>query len=100
MKGSAERSRCTRVDRPSRSAGERFPNDAPHRKCLREKRRLSASACWSSIESDVALSRTVVGTTLIQPSQTPTTHDTNTRVELTIVTILSISERLAIANLP
>ena len=38
-------------------------------------------------------------TTLIQPSQTPTTHDTKTRVKLTIVTILSISERLAIASL-
>ena len=44
------------------------------------------------------LSHTVVGT-LIQPNQTPTTHDTNTRFKLTIVTILSFSERLAIANL-
>ena len=46
----------------------------------------------------MALSRAVVGT-LIQPNQTPTTHDTNTRIKLTIVTILSFSERLAIANL-
>ena len=46
----------------------------------------------------MALSCTVVGT-LIQLSQTPTTHDTNTRVKLTIFTILSFRERLAIANL-
>ena len=32
-------------------------------------------------------------------SQTPTTHDTNTCVKLTIVTHLSFSERIAIANL-
>ena len=44
-----------------------------------------ASACLFSLESGVAL------------YQTPTTHDTNTRVKLTIVTILSFSERLAIA---
>ena len=32
-------------------------------------------------------------------SQTPTTHYTNTCVKLTIVTHLSLSERIAIANL-
>ena len=32
-------------------------------------------------------------------SQTPTTHYTNTRVKLTIVTHLSFSERIAIVNL-
>ena len=32
-------------------------------------------------------------------SQTPTTHYTSTRVKLTIVTHLSFSERIAIANL-
>ena len=32
-------------------------------------------------------------------SQTPTTHNTNTCVKLTIVTHLSLSERIAIANL-
>ena len=32
-------------------------------------------------------------------SQTPTTHYTNTCVKLTIVTHLSFSERIAIANL-
>ena len=32
-------------------------------------------------------------------SQTPTTHYTNTSVKLTIVTHLSFSERIAIANL-
>ena len=47
----------------------------------------------------MAIFHTVVGTTLIRPSQTLTTHDTNTCVKVTIVSILSISERLAIANL-
>ena len=47
----------------------------------------------------MALSSTMVGTTLIEPSQTRTAHDTNTRVKLTIVTFLYINERLAIANL-
>ena len=37
MKGSAEHSRCTFVDRPSRSADEQLHNNAPHRKCLRKK---------------------------------------------------------------
>ena len=60
-----------------------------------ERRRQSASACLFSSLSGVALSRTVVGT-IIQPSQTPTTHGNNTRLELTIITIPSFSERLAI----
>ena len=69
-----------------------------------KKKRLPASACLFSFESGVmALSRKIVGTALIQPRQTPTTHDTNKRVnKLTIllVTIVSISEEcLAIANL-
>ena len=37
IKGSAEHSRCTCVDGPSRSADEQLNNNAPHRKCLREK---------------------------------------------------------------
>ena len=66
-----------------------------------EKRRLPASACVClfSLESGVALSRTVLRTTLIQPGQTPTTQDINMHVKLKIVTLLSFSERLAIANL-
>ena len=66
-----------------------------------EKRRLPASACLFSLEpyACVALSRTVVRTTLLQPNQTPITYGTNTGVELTVVTIPSISECLAIANL-
>ena len=47
----------------------------------------------------MALPLAVVKRTLIQQSQTPATRDTNTNVKLTIVTILSISERLAIASL-
>ena len=77
MKGSAEHSRCTCVDRPSRSADEQLHNKAPHRKCLRKK----TTACVSlfvfftirrgtfpySIEDDASTT-----------SQTPTTDYTNT----------------------
>ena len=94
MKGSAERSRCTFVDRPSRSADEQLHNNAPHRKCLRKK----TTACVSlfvffairrgtfpySIEDDAS-----------STSETPTIHYTNTCVKLTIVTDLSLSERIA-----
>ena len=37
IKGSAEHSRWTCVDRPSRFADEQLYNNAPHRKCLRKK---------------------------------------------------------------
>ena len=98
IKGSAAHSRCTCVDRPSRSADEQLRNNAPDRKCLRKK----TTGCISlfvfftirrgtfpySIEDDA-------NTT----SQTPTTHYTNTCVKLTMVTHLSFSERIAIANL-
>ena len=98
IKGSAEHSRGTCVDRPSRSADEQLHNNAPHRNCLRKKN----TACVTlfvfftirrgtfpySIEDDASTT-----------SQTPTTHYTNTCVELTIVTHLSFSERIAIANL-
>ena len=98
IKGSAEHSRWTCVDRPSRSADEQLHNKAPHRKCLRKK----TTACVSllvffrirrctfpySVEGDAS---TI--------SQLPTTHYTNTCVKLTIVTHLSCSERIAIASL-
>ena len=95
---SAEHSRGTCVDRPSRSADEQLHNNAPHRNCLRKKH----TACVTlfvfftirrgsfpySIEEDASTT-----------SQTPTTHYTNTCVKLTIVAHLSFSERIAIANL-
>ena len=56
IKGSAEHSRWTCVDRPSCSVDEKLHNNAPHRKCLR-KRRLPASACLFSLESSMALSK-------------------------------------------
>ena len=97
IKNSAEHSRCTYVDSPSRSADDQFNNTTTRRtENVFEKRRLRASACLFSLESGVALSRTVLRTT---PVQTPTTHYTNTCVKLTIVTHLSFSERIAIANL-
>ena len=43
IKGSAEHSPCTLQDGPSRSADEQLHNNAPGRKCLREK----ATACVS-----------------------------------------------------
>ena len=58
IKGSTEYSRWTCVDRPSCSVDEKLHINAPHRNCLR-KRRLPASACLFSLESSVALSRTV-----------------------------------------
>ena len=64
-----------------------------------EKRRLPASACLFSLESGVELSRTAVRTTLIQPSQTPTTHDAMTWFKLTMNTDVSFSERPVIANI-
>ena len=43
IKGAAEHSRCTCVDRPSRSADEQLNNNASHRKYLREKTTACAS---------------------------------------------------------
>ena len=62
IKGSTKHSSWTCVDRPSCSVDEKLHNNAPHRKYLR-KRRLPASACLFSLESGVALSRTVLRTT-------------------------------------
>ena len=45
IKGFAEHSRCTCVNRPSRSADEQFHNNAPQRKCLRE----TTTACVSLV---------------------------------------------------
>ena len=59
IKGSAEHS-C--------SVDEKLHNNAPHRKCFR-KRRLPASACLFSLESGVALSRTVLRTTPVQQAK-------------------------------
>ena len=67
IKGSAEDSRCTCVDRPSRFADEQLHKYAPHKNAF-ERGRLPASACLRSLESGVALSRTVMRTMLTQPS--------------------------------
>ena len=98
IKGSAEHSRWTCVYRPSCSVDEKLHNNAPHRKMPLE----TTTACVSllvffiirrgifpySVEDDAS---TIC--------QTPTTHCTNTCVKLTIVTHLSFSERIAVANL-
>ena len=64
IKGSAEHSRWTYVDRPSWSVDKKIHN-APHRKCL-WNRRLPASACLFSLESGVALSPMALRTTPVQ----------------------------------
>ena len=98
IKGSVAHSRCKCVDGPSRSTDEQLHNNAPRRKCLRKK----TAACVSlfvfftirrgtfpySIEDGA-------NTTCL----TPTTYYANTSVKLTIVTHLSFSECIAIANL-
>ena len=86
IKGSAEHYRCTCVDRHARSADEQLHNNAPHRKCLEKDNCRRQLVC--TIEDDTSTT-----------SQTPTAHYTNACVELTIVTYLSFSERIAIANL-
>ena len=96
IKGSAEHSRWTCVDRPSCSVDEKLQRAA--QKMPSE----TTTACVSllvffrirrgtfpyGVEDDAS---TI--------SQTPTTHYTDTCVKLTIVTHLSSSERIAIANL-
>ena len=95
IKGSAEHSCCTCVDRPSRSAGEQLHNNAPHRKCLRKK----TTACVSLFAFFTVRRGTFPNSIEDDSNTTPTTHYTNTCVKLTIVTHLSYSERIAIANL-
>ena len=95
IKGSAEHSRCTSVDRPSRSADEQLHNNAPHKKCLRKK----TTACISLFVFFTVRRGTFPYSVEDDSNTTPTTHYTNTCVKLTIVTHLSFSERIAIANL-
>ena len=67
IKNPAEHFCCTYVDRPSRSADEQFHYTTTRRiENVFEKRRLAASACLFSLESGVALSRTVLRTTSVQ----------------------------------
>ena len=98
MKGSAEHSRCTCVDRPSHSADKQLHDNVPHRKYLRIK----TTACVNLLVFFRIKHSTFpysVGDDASTTSQRPTTHYTNTCVKLTIVTHLSFSERIAIANL-
>ena len=98
MKGSAEHSRCTCVDRHSRSADEQLHNNAPHRKCLRKK----TTACISLLVFFIIRRGTFpysVEDDASTINQIPTTHYTNPCVKVTIVTDLSFSERIAISNL-
>ena len=100
IKGSAEYSRRACVDRPSRSADEQLHNNAPHRKCLRKKTTACASLLVLFRIRRGTFPYSVEDDAIITISQTPTTHYTNTCcVEVTIVTHLSFSERIAIANL-
>ena len=77
---------------------KKLHNNAPHRKCLKKITtacvrllvlfRISRGTFPYGVEDDAS---TI--------SHTPTTHYTNTCVKLTIVTHISFSERIAIANL-
>ena len=94
IKGSAEHSRCTCENRPSRSAGEQLHNNAPHRKCLRKK----TTACVTLFVFFTVRRGTFPYSTEDDSNITQATHYTNTTcVKLTIVTHLSFSERIAIA---
>ena len=95
IKGSADHYRCTCVDRPPRSVDEQLHNNAPHRKCLRKK----TTTCVSLFVFFTARRGTFPYSIEDDSNTTPTTHYTNTCVKLTIVTHLSFSERIAIANL-
>ena len=98
MKGPAEHSRCTCVDRRSRSADEQLHYNAPHRKCLQKK----TTACVSLLDL-LRIRRGIfpysIGDDASTTSQTPITHYTNTCVKLKIVTHLSFSERIVIAGI-
>ena len=95
IKGSAEHSRCTCVDRPSRSADEQLHNNAPHRKYLRKK----TTACVTLFVFFTVRRGTFPYSIEDYSNTIQTTHYTNTCVKLTMVTHLSFSERIAIVNL-
>ena len=99
IKGSAEHSRGTCVDRPSRSAGDQLHNNAPHRSCLEK-----TNTAWVTLFVFFTVRRGTFPYSIEDDasttSQTPIIHYTNTCVKLTtLVTHLSFSERIAIANL-
>ena len=97
IKGSAEHSRWICVDRPSCSvdkkirqrAAQKMPSETTSA-CVRLLVffRIRRGTFPYGVEDDAS---TI--------SLTPTTHYTNTCVKLTIVTHLSFSERIAVANL-
>ena len=98
IEGSAQHSRWTCIDKPSRSADETLRNNAPHRNCLRKKNTACVTLFFFFTIRRGTFPYTIEDNASTT-SQTPTTHYTNTCVKLTIVTHLSFSERIAIANL-
>ena len=64
-----------------------------------KKRRVPASDFLLTLQSAVALSAYKIEDDASNTSQTLTTYYTNTCVKLTMITYLSFSERIAIANL-
>ena len=100
MKGSAEHSSCTCVDRPHPLPMNNYTTTLRTENAF-EKRRRPASACLFSVFFTIRRGTLhyIIEDDGSSTSQTPTTHDTNTCVKLTIVTDLSFSERIAIANL-
>ena len=100
IKASAEHSRCTKCGYFIDLHALPMNNYTTTRRTENafEKRRLPASVSLFSLESGVALSRIVLGTTPVQQAKHQP-HITPAPAELTIVTRLSFSERIAIANL-
>ena len=98
MKGSAEHSRCTCVDRPLALPMNNYTTKLRTENAFEKK----TTACVSLFVFFTIRRGTfqyIIEDDCSSTSQTPTTHDTNTCVKLTIVTDLSFSERIAIANL-
>ena len=98
IKGSAEHSRWTCVDRPSCSVDKKITQQRAAQKMPSE----TTTACVRLLVFFTIRRGTFpygVEDNASTISQTPTTHYTNTRVKLTIITHLSFSERIAIANL-
>ena len=98
IKGSAEHSRWTCVDRPSFSVDEELHNNAAQKIPSETTTACVSLLVFFRIRRDGTFPYSVEddASTI---SQTPTTHYTNTCVKLKIVTHLSFSERIVIAYL-
>ena len=98
MKGSAQHSRCTCVDRPHALPMNNYTTTLRTENAFEKK----TAACVSLFVFLTIRHGTfpyIIENDGSSTSQTPTTHYITTCVKLTTVTDLSFSERIAIANL-